>query len=661
MNLFMKKCSLFFSKLYKSISKHQIIELVIIAFFVTLFCETFSRRSLFDALVFLFKSPHVFLLGGLIVFSSLTIIYFTKRRNFWKIFISLFWIIICIVNSVMFSFRLMPFSFNDLLLIPSTFTVLPKYLSVFQMVLIGVCVCAFFLLLVIFYKKTAKKVIKKRYCTLSFISILITVSFYIISRLLGFVDNTVSGLISKYERNGFVYCFTSSIFERGMYEPDIFSKKTVDDICDKISSTDNEKPIDANIIFLQLESFFDVNNVKELEYSENPIPVFNKLENLYSHGFLTVPTFSAGTANTEFEVLSAMTMDYFGIGEVAYQTVVGNEPIETVCYTLKDQGYKTHAIHNNSASFYNRNTIYKRLGFDTFTSLEYMYDVEYNVLGWARDKVLISSINDCLNSTSEKDFIYTVAVQSHGTYPDDIKDNSKQISVKGIEDESIKSSFEYYLSQIKEVDTFIGDLIHSLKENDEPTVLVIFGDHMPGFDISDDMLKNDTRYQTEYVIWDNIGLKHVDRDLHSYQVYSYVLDMLNLNKSNLGKLHKYYDYKLSSDYLKDFEIIQYDMIEGKGYSKLNDNYKLSDAKLGIKEIVFYDVNNINGKIVVSGSNFNEFTKICVNDEVLDTNYVNSSKITSNNDSFDLDLIKIVQVDETENILSFAKNKGKKYN
>ena len=35
-----------------------------------------------------------------------------------------------------------------------------------------------------------------------------------------------------------------------------------------------------------------------------------------------------------------------------------------------------------------------------------MYDVEYNALGWARDKVLTSSINDCLNSTDGDDMIY---------------------------------------------------------------------------------------------------------------------------------------------------------------------------------------------------------------------------------------------------------------
>ena len=98
-------------------------------------------------------------------------------------------------------------------------------------------------------------------------------------------------------------------------------------------------------------------------------------------------------------------------------------------------GYKSHAIHNNTAIFYERDSIYANLGFDTFTSLEYMYDVEFNSMGWAKDISMVKSILDCMESSKGPDLIYTVGVQTHGAYPDETPKAPYKITVGGIEDE----------------------------------------------------------------------------------------------------------------------------------------------------------------------------------------------------------------------------------
>lgn len=97
-----------------------------------------------------------------------------------------------------------------------------------------------------------------------------------------------------------------------------------------------------------------------------------------------MPSIGAGTANTEFEVLSGMNLDHFGVGEYPYKTVVKNRTCESMAYALQSAGYSTHAIHNNNATFYSRDRVYANFGFETFTSLEYMHDVEQNPLGWAK-------------------------------------------------------------------------------------------------------------------------------------------------------------------------------------------------------------------------------------------------------------------------------------
>ena len=71
-----------------------------------------------------------------------------------------------------------------------------------------------------------------------------------------------------------------------------------------------------------LESFIDPYDVNFLQMSEDPIPTFHSLEQNFTTGYLTVPVVGAGTANTEFEVLTGMSMQYFGTGEYPYKTIL---------------------------------------------------------------------------------------------------------------------------------------------------------------------------------------------------------------------------------------------------------------------------------------------------------------------------------------------------
>ena len=103
---------------------------------------------------------------------------------------------------------------------------------------------------------------------------------------------------------------------------------------------------------LQLESFFDPTHMKDLEFSEDPVPNFRKLKEEFSSGYLTVPSVGAGTANTEFEVITGMNLEYFGPGEYPYKTILRKTTAESINYNLKDIGYRTflcyyelHALH----------------------------------------------------------------------------------------------------------------------------------------------------------------------------------------------------------------------------------------------------------------------------------------------------------------------------
>ncbi len=77
---------------------------------------------------------------------------------------------------------------------------------------------------------------------------------------------------------------------------------------------------------LQTQSFFTT--------SEDACPNLHNLYQNYSNGYFKVPSVGAGTANTEFEVLTGMNLRYFGPGEYPYKTYSKKHPTESAATAL---------------------------------------------------------------------------------------------------------------------------------------------------------------------------------------------------------------------------------------------------------------------------------------------------------------------------------------
>ena len=165
---------------------------------------------------------------------------------------------------------------------------------------------------------------------------------------------------------------------------------------------------------------------------------------------------------------------------------------ESAAYDLKKIGYSTHAIHNNDATFYDRYKVFSHLGYDTFTPIEYMSsDYQKTPLGWAKDKMLVPEIRKTLDSTENMDYIFTISVQGHGDYPAVMPEGYiPSVKVSGFFAEDEQTQFEYYVNQIHEMDSFIGELVDMLERRQEETVLVMYGDHLPTFSFTNDTMKN---------------------------------------------------------------------------------------------------------------------------------------------------------------------------
>ncbi len=380
-----------------------------------------------------------------------------------------------------------------------------------------------------------------------------------------------------------------------------------------------------NIICVLLESFVDPTEINFLELSEDPVPNFRYLYDHYSSGHLEVPVVGAGTANTEFEILTGMGMQFFGLGEYPYKTILKQTNCESIASDLSDLGYGTHAVHNNGGNFYSRANAFSMMGFDTFTCKEMMNITEYTPIGtWPTDDILIGEVKKSLDYTPDQpDFVYTITVEGHGDYPKRKVLDNPDIIVGGVEDEGMGYAWEYYVNQMYQVDDFIGELIEMLSKREEKTMVVMFGDHLPTMGLTEADMATGSLFLTKYITWNNFGLEKEDEDLTSYQLLAHVLDVLGIHTGTMFQYHQNRDRcSTEEEYLNGMELLQYDILYGNHYVYNGENpYPATDLRMGTQDVVINKIYNIDGYCYVSGNNFTKWSKIYLNGEKVKTKYI----------------------------------------
>lgn len=650
--------------LLKKFEKRPVVFCAVLAAVLYLLVEMLSRRSVWQGIVYMVSDPLVFLYNCLIVMMTLSVAWLFRKKRFILAFISFLWVGLGLTNCVLLLNRTTPLNFMDFRTFLDVMSIMTVYFTPFQITLMFIGAAAVIGLLIwMFIKAPKEKISRKRALAVSasLCAMLSIATTACVST--GSLATTFHNIHDAYKQYGFAYCFACSVVDRGIQKPDGYSQESVQSIVDRINEKNAQTGTSAevvasdkatkdtpNIVILQLESFFDVNHLKNVTYSENPLPVFTELKENYSSGYLLTPSFGAGTSNTEFEVLTGMSMDYFGPGEYPYTTIMRETTSESVAYDLKDYGYSTHAIHNHTGKFYGRYLVYPDLGFDSFTSVEYMQDVERNPLKWADDSCLTGEITKAMESTPQQDLVFAVSVQGHGKYPSEKIDDTQTITVEGFnEDEAV--GFEYYVNQIHQMDQFLKELTDELSKSDEPTVLVAYGDHLPKFNIEASDLENNNIYQTEYVIWDNFGMQQEDKDLTCYQLYSQVMKLLGMNNGVMTGFQQ--SCVGDSTYYSDMRMLQYDMLYGECYAYGGQKpFEKTDMQMGIDPITISAVRYEGDYVYVEGQNFTTASKIFINGSEYDTAFINSGEICAKESSFEEgDLIEVIQMSSKKTHLS----------
>lgn len=590
--------------------------------------ESLNRKSVFSAFSYMVDKPFLFMFNVLIIMLTLSVAMYFKREIFVLTLMSVVWLLFGVINFVILHFRVTPFSAVDFTLISSAISVSGHYLTAFNVMMIFFAIAILVISLICLFKRTPcfqKNTTKKAYMLSTLVILTLAAGIVVMHKSSTSVQalaENYTNISEAYENYGFVYCFANSIIDTGIKKPENYSEESMAQIKDSIKDTGTDEPeVKPDIVMIQLESCFDICDVKGVSFSRDPLPNFHRLQKEYSNGQLTVPTVGAGTVNTEFEVLTGMSQHDFGVSEYPYKTVLKSKTSESICNDLAQIGYSSHAVHNNTATFYGRNKVFSNLGFDSFTSVEYMNNITLNPNGWAKDDVMVDEILKTLDDNKNKsDFTFGITVQSHGKY-NDVKTDSKDPVKVYNAPTGKEESYEYYVNEIDEVDQMIGKLVYALGKREKPTVLVLYGDHLPSLDLSNEDLEDGSLYETQYIIWNNYGLKEKDQDLKAYELYPEVLDRIGIHTGVITQFHQQAD-RSSDTYQTDLKALEYDLLYGENYIYDGEvPFTASNLQMGTNPLKIADVYQKDGEYIVRGDNFTPYCRVYFDGKELESQWI----------------------------------------
>lgn len=646
---------------YAFMNRFSLIFHALLACIINFVIEAISRHSVVAAWDYMTGTPLVFLYNAFMIFVTFSIVYLFKRRIFVRMIIGAIWVILGIANGYILLKRVTPFNAQDLKIAGDGIALINNYCNGFEVVVIAVGAVALLIWLISMWRRGGQYAGKIHHIA-ALIGIIVCGVLYTFVTNIAIDKRVVStyfgNIAFAYEDYGLPYCFSASLFNTGISEPNGYTKKAMAKI-DKdgeLNQTATSRSSDKlpNIIVVQLESYFDVANAEFFTTSEDACPNLHNLYQNYSNGYFKVPSVGAGTANTEFEVLTGMNLRYFGPGEYPYKTYSKKHPTESAATALASLGYGTHALHDNTGNFYSRANVFNNMGFDTFTSKEFMNVLQTTENGWAKDEILTQHIMEAMDTTKQEDFVFTVSVQGHGNYPETQVIENPKIKVEGIEDEALKNKWEYYVNQVYEMDQFVGDLIKAVEERNEPSVVVFYGDHLPTMGLKAEDLKSRYLYNTNYVIWDNIGLQKDDKNIPAYQLMSEVLNRLDIHSGTVFNYHQ--QRKGTKNYLSDLELLQYDILYGKQYV-YNGKAPIIEGHMvmGIRNVSLSSiVPQLNSGYSLYGENFTKYSRVYVNGEKQKSSFLNNTRINlSETELKDGDVIQVGQVGSSDTIFRMS--------
>lgn len=322
----------------------------------------------------------------------------------------------------------------------------------------------------------------------------------------------------------------------------------------------------TNVICIMNESFSDLRlfnglvGERSFETDKPFLEFFDSLsdEPNAQKGNLYVPVFGAMTANSEYEVLTGNSCAFVPQGSIPYQffTKPGDNSLAKI---FGEHGYETIAMHPYPGYNWNRTEAYENLGFDQFLDQEFYDDLEKE-LGTEfvrpRDYMSDQSDYDAIlylleeKEPDEKMFIFNVTMQNHGGF--EVANLESTVHVTELNGEACEGQYpkaDQYLTLMNMSDEALKYFLGELEAVEEPTMVIMFGDHQPSVETEffealygmrwtevPDKLKINS-FRTPYMIWTNYDREAEDLgDMSAFLLGSEILEAAGMEQSGLFAL-----------------------------------------------------------------------------------------------------------------------------
>jgi phosphoglycerol transferase MdoB-like AlkP superfamily enzyme len=343
-----------------------------------------------------------------------------------------------------------------------------------------------------------------------------------------------------YSTYGTVFGFVANAEAMEVEEPEDYSA----DVVGNLLSEAEENPIltegtstKPNIIAIMNEAFSDPRMIGAYKTNIGYLSNIDALQENTTKGTMYVSVFGGATSDTEYEFLTGNSMAVMPQNCVPYQQFI-TDTTDSLAATLKAQGYYNIAIHPYAPSGYKRDLVYPLLGFDEFLS-KVDFKNPHLIRTYVSDRESYQKIIEQYEAKGDRPlFIFNVTMQNHGGYSGD-KVFSDEDTVH-LTDMPGYNKVEQYLSLLRESDKAFRSLVDYFREIEEPTIILMFGDHQPvvyselhnllegkeGTTMAD---QDQLRYRVPFVLWANYDIKEDDVDnISANYLSSYLLKTAGL-------------------------------------------------------------------------------------------------------------------------------------
>ena len=538
----------------------------------------------------------------------------TNRIKITAIVMSVIIAVFGMICHYVYAFRGVPFLASDLSTADTAMSVMSNYkyevtYQIYVLVLVTVLWCA----IIADMKKEEPLKWKVRLGAAGIYAVVIAISIHALFYTPLFTEKFSVTLNTfrpekSYGSSGAVLVVFRSVQLLIVEKPDGYSVKASEEIAAQYPKEVVADAVRPNVIAVMNEAFADLQDINDFQTNKEVLPYFRSLKENVVRGDMYVSSYGGRTANTEFEFLTGCTQAFTAPSATPYQLYI-KDKLPSLTWDFKNEGYQGNAaMHPYADTGYNRNRVYPLIGFDEFISKEGFKGAK-EVRNYVSDEAMYDRIieeYEAAKKVSDEPFYtFNVTMQNHTSYTADFDNLPKDIEI--LDSKFKDPEVERYLNLIHLSDMQLERLITYFEAQDEPTIVIFFGDHQPK--LPDDFYKellgkeNDKltdeelmeKFKAPFVIWANYdieeqeGVKTSTNYLASLMLESCKMQMTGWRRflsdtakempvvnviGHFGKDGKYYDNKDETspyhELLNKYQILQYNNMFDKG--KRIDNF-----------------------------------------------------------------------------------------